>query len=97
MNKFSDGFVTTDDRSDIEDSFISHIIEGMDMSTLVGFARDALYKAYADYTDNDLLEEVERFAPHLLDEYDDEEDEDETGSSMMDEYIDQHRSNKEGL
>jgi predicted Zn-dependent peptidase len=67
MNKFSDGFPTSDDRDEIEESLINHVIEGMDMSTLVQFAREALYKAYADYTDNDLLEEVERFAPHLLD------------------------------
>ena len=97
MNKFSDGFATADDRDEIEESLICHVIEGMDIDTLVQFAREALYKAYANYTDNDLLEEVERFAPHLLDEYDDEEDEDETESSMMDEYIDQHRFNKEGL
>ena len=74
MNKFSDGFPTTDDRDEIEESLISHIIEGMDISTLVGFARDALIDAYAKYTDNDLLEEVERFAPHLLEEYDDEDE-----------------------
>jgi len=75
MNKFSDGFPTSDDRSDIEDSLISHIIEGMDMSTLVSFARDALYEAYSQYSDQDLLEEVDRFAPHLLDEDDEEETE----------------------
>jgi hypothetical protein len=75
MNKFSDGFATADDRDEIEELFICHIIEGMDMDTLVGFAREALYKAYANYTDNDLLEEVERFAPHLLDEYDEEDEE----------------------
>jgi len=97
MNKFSDGFPTSDDRDEIEELMINHVIEGLDMSSLVQFAREALYKAYADYTDNDLLEEVERFAPHLLEEYDDLEDEEETESSMMDEYIDQHRSNKEGL
>jgi hypothetical protein len=75
MNKFSDGFPTSDDRDEIEESLINHVIEGMDMSTLVQFARESLYKAYADYTDNDLLEEVERFAPHLLEEYDEEETE----------------------
>ena len=92
MNKFSDGFATADDRYEIEESLICHVIEGMDIDTLVQFAREALYRAYANYTDNDLLEEVERFAPHLLDE-----DEDETESYMMGEYIDQHRPNKEGL
>ena len=75
MNKFSDGFPTSDDRDEIEESLISHIIEGMDMSTLVSFARDALYEAYSQYSDQDLLGEVDRFAPHLLDE---EYDEDET-------------------
>ncbi len=74
MNKFTDGFATADVRDEIEESLISHIIDGMDMSTLVSFARDALYEAYSQYSDQDLLEEVDRFAPHLLDE-DDEEDE----------------------
>jgi hypothetical protein len=74
MNKFTDGFATADVRDEIEESLINHVIDGMDMSTLVSFARDALYEAYSKYSDQDLLEEVDRFAPHLLDE-DDEEDE----------------------
>lgn len=73
MNKFSDGFSTADERVEMEDMLIDSLIEDMDMSTLISFARDALFESYSQYSDHDLLEEVERFAPHLLDE-DDEYD-----------------------
>ena len=75
MNKFVDGFATADVRDEIEESLINHVIDGMDMDTLVSFARDALYEAYSQYSDQDLLEEVDRFAPHLLDEEDEEDEE----------------------
>jgi len=72
MNKDFDGFPGGVDRADMEEMLIESVIDGMDMSTLISFAREALFDAYAKYTDNDLLEEVERFAPHLLDEDEDE-------------------------
>ena len=73
MNKDFDGFPTADERAEMEEMLIESVIDAMDMSTLISFARDALFDAYAKYTDNDLLEEVERFAPHLLDEDDDDD------------------------
>ena len=53
-------------RSELELALAERIVEGMDMDTLVQYAIESLTRAYEDLTMPDLLEEVENFAPDLL-------------------------------
>ena len=46
-----------------------HIVEGMDMDTLVTYATECLQRVYQEeYTEEQLITEVKDYAPHLLEE-----------------------------
>jgi len=53
----------------IED-YASDIVEGMDLDTLVQFAYDVIVENLEDMSVNEILEQVEVNAPHLLEELD---------------------------
>jgi len=53
----------------IED-YASDIVEGMDLDTLVQFAYDVIVDGLGDMSVNEILEQVEVNAPHLLEELD---------------------------
>ena len=53
----------------IED-YASDLVEGMDLDTLVQFAYDVIVENLEDMSVNEILEQVEVNAPHLLEELD---------------------------
>ena len=53
----------------IED-YATDLVEGMDVETLVQFAYDVLVENLEDMSVNEILEQVEVNAPHLLEELD---------------------------
>ena len=53
----------------IED-YATDLVEGMDLDTLVQFAYDVLVENLEDMSVNEILEQVQAHAPHLLEELD---------------------------
>ena len=53
----------------IED-YASDLVEGMDVETLVQFVYDVIVEGLGDMSVNEILEQVEANAPHLLEELD---------------------------
>jgi hypothetical protein len=53
----------------IED-YATDLVEGMDVETLVQFAYDVIVENLEDMSVNEILEQVEVNAPHLLEELD---------------------------
>ena len=53
----------------IED-YATDLVEGMDLDTLVQFAYDVIVENLQDMSVNEILEQVEVNAPHLLEEID---------------------------
>ena len=54
-------------RGEIEAEFATHMVEGMDWDTLYVFACEQLRKSYEQLSDEELRQEIEEFAPFLLD------------------------------
>jgi hypothetical protein len=60
---------TTDniiDRDELQDAYINEIIDGMDIKDLMRLVYDQLEHNLEQYTVNELIEEVEEYYPHLL-------------------------------
>ena len=53
-------------RIQLEEDLATEVVEGMDMDALVQLAIDHLSDFYKQCSDNELLAEVEEYAPHLL-------------------------------
>ena len=61
--------MTKDEKNDLACKLAEHIVEGMDIDTLVTYATECLQRAYQDeYTDEQLIIELKDYAPHLLEE-----------------------------
>ena len=45
---------------------VDAIVDGMDMEMLCQLACDALSTTYDEYSDDELMEEVKEYYPHLL-------------------------------
>ena len=54
-------------RETLQALFADRVVEAMDMGELVSYATDRLMDSYASMTDAQLQEEIEDFAPDLLD------------------------------
>jgi hypothetical protein len=52
------------------ENYASDLVEGMDLETLVQFAYDVIVENLEDMSVNEILEQVEVNAPHLLEELD---------------------------
>ena len=62
---------TTDniiDRDQLQDSYINEIIDGMDLKDLIRIVYDNLESNLDKYSVDELIEEVEEYYPHLLEE-----------------------------
>ena len=63
--------MTCRQRLGLEERMADHMVEGMDLDTLVSFAIDGLTSFYSRLSDAELLATVRDHAPHLLEETDD--------------------------
>ena len=57
------------DRDELQDNMINTIIDGMDMTGLCQLAYDYLNESYDKYSVDELIEEVEEYYPHLLEDW----------------------------
>ena len=54
-------------RDELQDAYINEIIDGMDLKDLIRIVYDNLEQNLEQYTVDELIEEVEEYYPHLLD------------------------------
>ena len=54
------------DRDDLQAAYINTIIDGMDLKDLIRIVYDNLEQNLEQYTVDELIEEVEEYYPHLL-------------------------------
>ena len=53
-------------RSELLDTYIETIIDGMDHKTMYQYVYDMLEQNFETYSVDELIEEVEEYYPHLL-------------------------------
>ena len=53
-------------RSELQRNMVDAIVDGMDLEMLCQLACDALSTTYDEYSDDELMEEVKEYYPHLL-------------------------------
>ena len=58
------------DRNQLVEDYIQQMIEGMDYKTMECLVYDTLKDNLADYTDEQLITEVEEYNPELLEDAD---------------------------
>jgi len=58
------------DREQLVEDYIQQLIEGMDYKTMESLVYDTLKDNLADYTDEQLITEVEEYNPELLEDAD---------------------------
>ena len=56
------------DRDQLQDSMINQILDDMDIKTMMAILYDNMSNNYDSYTVDELIEEVEEYYPHLLEE-----------------------------
>lgn len=64
MNTTTDNII---DRDELQQHLIDHILDDMDLKTLMQLVADQLDNNYDQYTVDELIEETKEYYPHLLD------------------------------
>ena len=62
---------TTDniiDRDQLQDAMINQILDDMDIKTMMAILYDNMSESYDKYSVDELIEEVEEYYPHLLED-----------------------------
>jgi len=55
-------------RSELQDQLIQQILEDMDIKTMMACLYDSMSESYDNYSEKELLAEVEEYYPHLLED-----------------------------
>ena len=63
MTQMTDNIV---DRDQLQDAYINEIIDSMDIKDLMRIVYDNIEQNLEQYTVDELIEEVEEYYPHLL-------------------------------
>lgn len=50
------------------DSFVNHVVDGMDMDTMVAFVRETLRTEYCNMREQEVYSLIQEHAPHLVDD-----------------------------
>ena len=53
-------------RSELQDTMIQQILDDMDIKTMMSILYDSMNEDYDKYSDEEILEEVKEYYPHLL-------------------------------
>ena len=62
-------FLLTDmNRSELQDQLIQQIIDDMDIKTMAALLYDMMDESYDNYSEKELIAEVEEYYPHILEE-----------------------------
>ena len=64
-NSMTDNII---DRDNLQDAYINEIIDGMDIKDLMRIVYDNLEQNLEQYSVDELIEEVEEYYPHFLEE-----------------------------
>ena len=64
-NSMTDNII---DRDNLQDAYINEIIDGMDIKDLMRIVYDNLEQNLEQYSVDELIEEVEEYYPHLLED-----------------------------
>ena len=56
------------DRDQLQDAMIQQILDDMDIKTMMAILYDNMSESYDKYSDEELLEEVKEYYPHILEE-----------------------------
>ena len=56
------------DRDALQDNMINQILDDMDIKTMMAILYDNMSESYDKYSVDELIEEVEEYYPHLLEE-----------------------------
>ena len=54
------------DRDALQDSMINQILDDMDIKTMMAMLYDMMDESYDNYSEKELIAEVEEYYPHLL-------------------------------
>jgi hypothetical protein len=54
-------------KEQIMSEYANHIVDGMDTETLCQFAYERIYEDLENMSENELLDSVQEYAPHLID------------------------------
>ena len=55
-------------RSELQDQLIQQIIDDMDIKTMAALLYDMMDESYDNYSEKELIAEVEEYYPHILEE-----------------------------
>ena len=58
------------DRDQLQDSMINQILDDMDIKTMMAILYDNMSESYDKYSVDELIEEVNEYYPHLLEDWD---------------------------
>jgi hypothetical protein len=53
-------------RSELQDTMIQQILDDMDIKTMMAILYDNMSESYDKYSDEELMEEVKEYYPHIL-------------------------------
>ena len=56
----------TMNRSELQDQLIQQILDDMDIKTMMSMLYDMMDESYDNYSEKELIAEVEEYYPHLL-------------------------------
>ena len=54
------------DRDELQDAMIQQILDDMDIKTMMAMLYDMMDESYDNYSEKELIAEVEEYYPHLL-------------------------------
>ena len=57
------------DRDQLQDNMINQILDDMDIKTMMAILYDNMDESYDKYSVDELIEEVEEYYPHLLEDW----------------------------
>ena len=63
-------YSNTMNRSELQQQLVNEMIDGMDHKTMWQILDSYMMESYDKYTDEELMEEVKEYYPHILEETD---------------------------
>ena len=66
MTQMTDNII---DRDALQDAMIQQILDDMDIKTMMAILYDNMDQSYDKYSVDELIEEVEEYYPHLLEDW----------------------------
>ena len=72
VSNFTDPNIMTNDkiidRDQLQDAMINQILDDMDIKTMMAILYDSMSEDYDKYSDEEIMEEVREYYPHLMEE-----------------------------